>query len=170
MEFFNTAFISLAPITIILSLFLKNNYKIYSLNILAVVNLLSILCSINIAQQLYSLYQLATIMGFEIYPNNKFVVGWFEVRILLVLLLPFLFLIKKLSDSRLLSVALLCLMLFDVFKNWIKPNTEGFNFTIITFSTNNWFLQIMHYSSWFISLYALLWLIKRLPYSNEVKN
>jgi hypothetical protein len=166
MEFFNTAFVCLAPLLILLSLVLKYNYKVYSLNMLAVVNVLTILCSINITQQLYSLYQLATLMGFELYPNNKFVVGWFEVRMLLVLLIPFLFLIKKLSAERWLSVVMLFLMLFDVLKSWIKPSKEGFNFTIISFSTEHLLLQTIHYSSWLIAVYALFWLMKKLPFKS----
>jgi hypothetical protein len=107
-------------------------------------------------------------MGFEIYPNNKFVLGWFEIRIILIVLLPFLFLIKKISANRWLSLLLLFLLLYDVGMRWIKPSKD-FNFTVINFSTNNLLFQAMHYLSWFILVYALFWFIKKLPSQSKLR-
>ena len=169
MEFFNTAFVFLAPILILLSFILKNDYKTYALNVLAVVNVLLILHSIDLVRTLYGYYQLATIMGFEIYPNNKFVLGWLEVRIILVVLLPLLFLMKKLSAERWLSIAMMFLLLFDIIKDFIAPS-KGINFSVITFAHQNLSLQILHYTSWLIAIYALFWLIKKLPSQKTINH
>ena len=167
MEFFNTAFVFLAPILVLLSLILKSNFKSYTLNVLAIVNVLLILHSIDVVCTLYSYYQLATLMGFEIYPNNKFVVGWQEVRILLIILLPLLFLIKKLSSNQLLTIIMFFLLLFDLVSNLIAPS-KGLNFSLISFQIEHLLINILKYISWFITVYALFWLLKKLP--SQLKN
>jgi len=162
MEFFNTAFVFLAPLLILLSFISKLKAKNYIINILAVVNVLLILHSIDVVRTLYSYYQLATIMGFEIYPNNKFILGWQEVRIILILLLPLLFLIKKLSANRLLTITMFFLLLYDLCSHLIAPS-KGLNFSIITFQIEHLPINILNYISWFTTIYALFWLIKKLP-------
>ena len=166
MEFFNTAFVFLAPMLILLSFILKKNYKNIVINSLAIVNVLLIINSFNVIKTLYSYYQLATIMGIEI-NLNKFSLGWLEIRGILVVVLPFLFLIKKISAEKLLSTAMFFLLSFDVLTKLINPKAIEVSFSVITFATDHLLLQIINYVSWFAAVYALFGLIGRLPIQNK---
>ncbi len=166
MEFFNTAFVFLAPILIVLSFILKENYKNIVINSLAIVNVLLIINSFNIVKILYGYYQLATIMGIEI-NLNKFSLGWLEIRIILVVVIPFFFLLKKISAEKLLSIAMVFLLLFDVLTKFINPKVSEVSFSVITFTTDHLHLQLINYISWFVTVYALFGLIGKLPAQNK---
>lgn len=167
MEFFDTAYIYLTPLLLILSLFLKKEYKYYCLNILAIVNILLIVNSIFIIRQLYAFVQIALQMNVKPGPNMKIELGWQDVKMWLTILVPFLFLIKPISANRWLTV----IMLFLLLNNWliyvfdcIKGNST---FYFSEFTTYHLSFQIIHYVSWIITLYSLFWFIKYLPFSSK---
>lgn len=169
MEFFNTAYIFLAPILIALS-FLFKNKKQYILNILAVANVLLIYHSIFIIRQFYAFAQLAKNLHIQPNTTQETTTGWNEIKLLLTILLPFLFLIKRISANRILSL----LMLFLLINNWLYQLIISLQQNWSVGYTTSFYVyqlpqQIMHYISWLIFVYALFWLIKKLPYQQTKK-
>ncbi len=164
MEFFDIAYIWLAPLLILFSFFVKDDKKRLALNFLAVTNVLLIFHSIFVIRQLYAFIQMALQMDVKPDPNQKVEIGWNEIKLWLTILLPFFFLIKRISANRILSVFMLFLLLNDWFKLYLislKSNWsmfESHNFYVYNLS-----LKIMHYISWMIFIYALFWFIKKLP-------
>jgi len=163
MEFFDTAYIFLAPILILLSLFAKGNTK-YLLNILAVANVLLIFHSVFIVRQLYAFVQLALSMGIKPEPNQKVAIGWNEIKMWLTILLPFFFLVKRMSANRILSLFMLFLLLNDWFKTYLISLKSNWSmFEASNFYVYNLPLKIIHYISWMIFVYALFWFVQKLP-------
>ena len=163
MEFFNTVYIFLAPILILLSLFAKGNKK-YVLNVLAIANVLLIFHSIFIFRQLYAFVQLALSMNVKPDPNQKIEIGWNEIKMWLTILLPFFFLIKRISANRILSLFMLFLLLNDWFKLYLISLKSSWSmFEASNFYVYNLSLKIMHYISWMIFVYSLFWFVKKLP-------
>lgn len=168
MEFFDTAYIYFAPLLLFLSLFLRHKNKYYALNILAVVNMLLIFNSVFIIRQYYAFARLAMEMDVKPDPNMKIEIGWTEIKGWLVILFPFLFLIKPISGNRLLTLFMLFLLLQDWFVYVIECIKGKRNFYFSSFTTYHLFYQIVHYCSWVIFLYALFWFIKYLPYQKKI--
>ena len=170
MEFFDTAYIWLAPLFILISFFVKDEKKNFSLNCLAVINVLLIFHSIFIIRQFYALIQWALSMDVKPNANQKVAIGWNEIKSWMTILLPFLFLIKRISANRILSVFMLFLLLYDWFKLYLislKSNWsmfESHNFYVYNLS-----LKIMHYISWMVFLYAIFWFTKKLPSQRKFK-
>jgi hypothetical protein len=170
MEFFDTAYIWLAPLFILISFFVKDEKKKFALNCLAVINVLLIFHSIFIIRQFYALIQWALSMDVKPNPNQKVAIGWNEIKSWMTILLPFLFLIKRISANRILSVFMLFLLLYDWFKLYLislKSNWsmfESHNFYVYNLSQ-----KIMHYISWMVFLYAIFWFTKKLPSQRKFK-
>ncbi len=170
MEFFDTAYIWLAPILILLSFFAKSK-KIYVLNVLAVVNVLLIFHSIFIIRQFYAFIQMALQMDVKPDPNQKIEIGWNEVKLWLIILLPFFFLIKRISANTLLSLFMLFLLLSDWFKLYLISLKSNWSmFESHNFYVYNLWLKIMHYTSWLVFVYALFWFIKKLPSQHKLQS
>ena len=170
MEFFNTAYIWLAPILIFISFFVKDNRKKFALNCLAVINVLLIFHSVFIIRQFYAFIQMALELNVKPDPNQKLEIGWSEIKLWLTILLPFFFLIKKISANRILSIFMVFLLVNDWLKLYLislKSNWsifEGHNFYVYNLS-----LKIMHYASWIIFMYALFWFVKKLPSQRKIQ-
>ncbi|MCX6209783.1 MAG: hypothetical protein NTZ59_09900 [Bacteroidetes bacterium] len=168
MEFFDTAFTYLAPILVLLSLFLKGKKRYYALNALAIVNILLIFNSVFIIRQLYAFVKMAMEMNVKPDPNAKIEIGWQDVKNWLIILVPFLFLIKPIMGNRILSL----LMLFLFLNNWLVYVFDCVkgksNFYFSSFTTYHLPFQMMHYFSWFVFLYAAFWFIKYLPYQKKI--
>ena len=163
MEFFDNAYTFLAPILILLSLFAKGNKK-YVLNVLAIANVLLIFNSAFIVRQLYAFVQLALSMNVKPDPNQKIEIGWNEIKMWLTILLPFFFLLKRISANRILSLLMLFLLLNDWFKLYLISLKSSWSmFEASNFYVYNLWLNIMHYTSWVIFVYALFWFVKKLP-------
>ena len=163
MEFFDTAYIFLAPILILLSFFAKGKKK-YVLNVLAIANVLLIFNSVYIIRQLYALLQLALSMNIKPDPNQKITIGWNEVKMWLIILLPFLFLIKRISANRILSLLMLFLLLNDWLQLYLISLKSSWSmFEASKFYVYNMPLKIINYASWMVFIYALFWFIKKLP-------
>jgi len=170
MEFFDTVYVWLAPILILLSFFAKSK-KIYVLNVLAVVNVLLIFHSIFIIRQFYAFIQMALQMDVKPGPNQKIEIGWNEVKLWLIILLPFFFLIKRISANTLLSLFMLFLLLSDWFKLYLISLKSNWSmFESHNFYVYNLWLKIMHYTSWLVFVYALFWFIKKLPSQHKLQS
>ncbi len=167
MEFFDTAYIYLAPLLILMSLFAKGKNKCYILNVLAIVNILLIFNSVFIIRQLYAFVKLAMEMNIKPDPNLKVEIGWQDIKYWLIILVPFLFLIKPLMGNRILSLFMLFLLLnnwFTYIADCLKSKTS---FYFNSFTTFHLPYQMMHYFSWLTFLYAAFWFIKYLPYGKK---
>jgi hypothetical protein len=170
MEFFDTAYIWLAPLLIIISFFIKDDRKKIALNSLAVINVLLIFHSIFVIRQFYAFIQMALEMNVKPDPNQKLEIGWSEIKLWLTILLPFFFLIKRISANRILSLFMLFLLVNDWFKLYLislKSNWsifESHNFYVYNIS-----LKLMHYTSWVIFIYALFWFVKKLPSQRKLQ-
>ncbi len=167
MDFIKTAYVFLVPILFFLSWFIKKDFKFFIINLLIVANLLQLFYSLFFIKELYNYYQLAKIIGFDFFPNNRINLGWQETRILLIIFLPFLFLIKKISSDKLLSICVFFLLIFDEIKKLIFSKSSSLNFSLINFSTQNLLLNLMNYISCFIFMYTLLWFLKRLSHQQS---
>ena len=163
MAFFNTAFVFFIPIIFFLFLFKKKVNQVYLTNILSVVNILQIIYSVLLVKQLYSFYQLSVIMGFDVFPDIFYPITWQLIRVTLIILLPLLFIIKKLLANKVLSGIILLLIISDYLQELITPSTATFKFSLITFSTHNFGLNSINYVSWFVFVFSLFWFLKRLP-------
>lgn len=163
MQFFYTTFIILSSILIILLFFVQEKSRIILLNIFATINILLICSSFLLLRYLSGFKQMAEFIGIDVYEALFSTITWEHVRITLIVFLPFLFLFKKLSSSIFLSVVMIFLLLSDLILNLILPNPIGFNFTLINFIFGRIILNFIHYFSWVVFVFALLYFAKRLP-------
>ncbi len=159
MDFIDTAYAFFAPVVLLCCLFFKNNNKIIAINLLAVTNILLILYSVFVARQLYALYVFGERFS-TANPAYNMSVGWFEMRLILLLFLPMFFLSKKLSANIFLTLTMLLLL-------WWSPTQQIIvdqKFSVHPFySWIDWLFKILNYICLLISGYALLWLLKKLP-------
>lgn len=165
MDFIDTAYSFFTPFLLIGCLLLKNNYKKYAVNVMAVVNISLIFYSVFIARQLYSLYFFTKDFNLA---NRSFQVnmGWFELRLGLLMLLPFIFLFKKLSAGFFLTAIILVLLWWNKVQELFINRT----FSVNPFYTQvDWLFKILNYICLLVAGYALLWLLKRLPHQ-QAKN
>ena len=84
----------------------------------------------------------------------------------IVLIIPFLFLFKKLSANLVLTVCMLALLKWDMLEKLfqkIKYNTGASSSYSNSYST----FEILNYSCLLIGIYALLFLLKRLPHQTK---
>lgn len=163
MQFFYTAFVILSSILVILLFFVQAKSRIILLNIFATINILLICSSFLLLRYLNGFKQMAEFIGIDVYEVLFSTITWEHVRITLIVFLPFLFLFKKLSTSIFLSVVMIFLLLSDLILNLILPNPIGFNFTLINFTLSRIILNFIHYFSWVVFVFALLYFAKRLP-------
>lgn len=152
MEFIKIAYCITMPFLLLCSLASTSTVKRYSINLLAVSNILLIGHSVFFVRQLIGGYQLARKLSIDY--HLFYTTGSLLVRIILVIVLPFLFLHSRLRTNRGLSIFLAGL-LYSVFpfSSW---NTYGLLF------------KIPGYLCLLCSAYALLWLLNKLPYQSPV--
>lgn len=167
MEFFDTGYIIFAPIVFVLYFILRKPYKIYTIQALAVINVLLLFNSWLVMHQLYSLYSLSK------YLNNgnaiDIEIGWQETRMLLTVLVPFLFLKKYLIANKWLSFLMFALLSYSYFIYVVDAITGKSEFFFSFFTTNNFIFKLMHYCCWIIVVYVILRHIKYLPKANHNK-
>lgn len=163
MQFFNTAFVILSSILIISSFFIQGKNKNVLLNLFATVNVLLICSSFLLLNYLNGFKAMAEFMGVDVYAILFHSITWEHFRIVSVILLPFLFLFRKFSTNKFLSLLMIFLLLSDLILKLILPNTVGFNFTLVNFSFARFHLNFIHYFSWFILVFAILFFTKKLP-------
>lgn len=156
---------------IVLALFTKKQASIYFKNCIAVSNHLLILYSWYLLYQFYQIIKFILSLNLKIdkVPKQPIEISWFQIKFLLLVTLPYLFLLKKLSKNYVLSIVMLVLLQWDFFvifyNGFIKGEESSGILFYIPYLAD---LKILNYSCLFITVYALLWLLKRLP-SQQVK-
>ena len=152
MSFIQIAYCITVPVFLLLSLFPL--YRHFFMNVLVVSNLLLVGYSILLIRQLYGLYQFTKQLGFDT-SSMRGSVDIIEIaRMVLVILLPFFSLIAWFQRNRIFSIVLLLLLW------WSNPAH--------TWNTFDLFSKIPAYFCLLCSGYALLWLLKKLPYQSTV--
>ncbi|MBA4196607.1 MAG: hypothetical protein C0459_03540 [Chitinophaga sp.] len=138
-----------ALVVLLISLF-KNNYQLVFKNVLAVMNILILLNTFIFLKTSWELYEAFQQLHFSNSKYNwldSFYLGKQTVFLIIELLLPVIFLFNKLSANKILTTVLLVCF-------WYSLGNEQPEISIFKF---------LNYASLFIAVYALLWLLKRLP-------
>ena len=163
MQFFSTVFVFLLPIFLLSFYNIGKNYKLILSNTLAVINLLMILYSFFLLKQFHFFYKLAEMMGVKVFPDVFIPITFQVVRIILIVIIPFLFLFKKFIANKILSIVYFVLLIWDFVKEKIYTSSSNSTIAIINFPTKNIAFYSMYYFSWMALFFALLWFLKRLP-------
>lgn len=152
MAFIQIAYCISVPIFLLLSWFYKSRH--FFMNVLAVSNLLLIGYAVFVVRQLSGWYRLAKQLHIDHTNIDAYVGTMDKIRLSLIVLLPFLGLIRIIQRSRIYSIILLSLVY------WNNP--------IHYWNTFDLFNKIAVYFCLLCSGYALLWLLKKLPYQFTV--
>lgn len=159
MKFFSIGYTILTPVLLLLGLCIYTKHKKIIVNLIATMNFLMIFFSLYTIYHVYEYYQIATLMGFELFPNGKIVIGWQEAVLCVVVLLPFLFFFKKLQSNLWLSFLLTISLVCNFFYSFIFSTTATNSY--IPQAATNYFFYSIEYLCWITGMYAMLWLIKR---------
>lgn len=151
MEFIQVAYCVTIPLILLLTWFGKKHSRGFSKNLLAVSNLLLIGHSIFLTRQLMGFYFLVKQYG-EL-PTKPEPIDAAGVRLLLLMILPFFSLIGPVRRNGLFTLVMLVLLY------WHHP--------VFTWNTFDLFTKIAVYFCLLCSGYALLWLLKKLPYQSS---
>jgi hypothetical protein len=149
MNFIQIAYCVTVPVLLLLLWFGKKQVSHFSKNTLAVSNLLLIGHSVFLIRQLLGFYYIVKQYG-ELPTKMDQPIDFASIRLLLLMLLPFLSLIGLMRRNVLFSLVLLVLL-------------YG-NHPVHTWNTFDLFTKILFYLCLLCSGYALLWLLKKLPY------
>jgi hypothetical protein len=153
MEFIQIAYCVTIPFLFFLTYTGNQNSRHFFINVLAVSNLLMIGYSFFLVKQLLGFYQLGKQLNIDFIKINGGIDGNI-IRLVLIILLPFLSLIRRVQKSRLFSLVLLVL-LYN-------------NNPVFTWNSFDLFTKIPGYFCLLCSGYALLWLLNKLPYQSPV--
>ena len=143
------AYLFLFPPVLIALFFLKGSRKKLLINFMSVIHLTMIAYSFFLIRQLIGLWQLAN--GFGISPFKYLISSEYLLELSLIIILPFLFFVKPLLANRTLGFIIWSLLL--VCK--IYPELNDQPILILC--------NLLFYLSLVCALYALLWLLKKLP-------
>ena len=167
MPFINIAYSYLVLLLVLLVLLGKDAIKKYSQSMLAAVNTSLIFFAIYRCYNYYQLYQMAEMFGVSItfkgilklMNANKFE----ALKNIAVLIIPFLFLFKKLSANLILSICMIGLIKWDLFEKIyqkVRYNVVASSSYHNTYSV----FQFLNFGCLLIGIYALLFLLKKLPH------
>ena len=163
MEFVDVAYAYLAPLLLLLSLFLRRQQATYFKSTLAAMNVSLVFFVISAGREYYGLYQLAKAFGFNVTPQGLLRLASSNIpyfaKNVLVLLLPFLFLFKKLSANTVLTILMIVLLWYDV----VYSTFTNQPCHLIGSNYAPYLIPILRYSCLLTGMYSFLWLIKRLP-------
>ncbi len=157
MEFIQIAYCCITPFLLIVA-YLHYDEKVKQLgaNFLVAANVLLTFYSVFLFRQMLGLYHIAK-QAAEMFgvtqPAAPAELQWFFARQVAVIILPFLFLWRKLQANILLT-ALALVLLF-----WDHP--------VAIWNTYDLVFKIASYFFLFCSGYALLWLLNLLPYQSS---
>ena len=162
MEFTDIGYSYLAPLLILLIIFLKREQAVYCKAILTAANVSLLFFVVAACREYYSLYQLAERFGFNVsfkglmklLSTNIPVV----IRSIIALLLPFCFLFKKLSGNLFLTLIMIGLFWWDAI--FALFTHQEFHFPCANYSPI--LFPILRYFSLIVGMYSFLWLTKRL--------
>lgn len=153
------------------ALFLKKEAAIWCRNLLTVSNHLLILYSWYLLHQFYNLIKFVLSLNIKLdkIPKQPIQLGWFEIKFILLITLPYLFLFKKLAKNVWLSLAFFTILQWDIiamlYNSLFKQQAT---FSVLFYMPYLAEFKILSYLCLFVAVYALLWLLKRLP-SQQLK-
>ena len=116
MAFIDIAYVVTVPFLLLILLFSTPLWKRYTQALLATFNLLLILHAVFLARQVFGVVQLAKRMAMQLGLQSgriPYELNVFTVRLSLIILLPFFFLVKKFRSSQLLSLLMLVLLYWN---------------------------------------------------------
>lgn len=156
MAFIESAFAITAPILLLFSLFGSKPYQRYAIAVLSATNLILIFYSIFLIKQLVGMAQLAQELirqsGIQLQELPPFEPDAFFYRLMILIILPWFFLIRKCRNTPWLSIILLVVI--------IMGGTGSWNSFDLVFKTLN-------YACLLCAVYALLWLLRELPFQRK---
>jgi hypothetical protein len=170
-EFIDTAYSITILFLIAGTLIYKKKVADYFNNCIAVSNHLLILYSWYLVYQLYKLLRfiLSLNLNLEEAKKQPVEISWYDIKFLLLILLPYFFISKKVAKNKLASLLMLVLLQWDMVAIAYKALfTKQPSTGIILYMPYLVEYKILNYLSLFVAVYALLWLLKRLP-SQQVK-
>ncbi len=170
-EFIDVAYTFSILFIIVGALFFKKETAIWFKNLLTVSNHLLILYSWYLLYQFYQLLKFILSLNIKVdkIPKQPIQLGWFEIKFILLITLPYLFLSKKLARNIVLSLAMFVILQWNVI---VMLYNSLFNqqatLDILFYMPYLAEFKILNYLCLFVAVYALLWLLKRLP-SQQLK-
>ncbi len=170
MPFVDTAYGYLVLICLLAIVFEKNKEKLYSKSLLAAINISLIFFVFYQCYDYYQLYKMAEMFGVSIsfkgmlklMSTNK----WEALKNIAVLIIPFIFLFKKLSANIVLTVIMLVLLKWQILEKWYQKIAYP-NIVYSTYKNEFTTFQILNYGCLLIAIYAFLFLLKRLPHQRK---
>jgi hypothetical protein len=167
MPFVDVAYGYLALVFLLAMLLERKNIFSYGKSLLAALNVTLLFFVVYKCLDYYQLYRMAQIFGVSItfdgmlklMSTNK----WEAFKNIAVMLLPFLFLFKRLSANVLLTIIALVLIKWD-FIDRIYEKIAYPNITKSYYQPEYSVFHVLNYGCLFIAIYALLFLLKRLPH------
>lgn len=156
MAFIEPAFKFTVPFLLAFSFLGSGVYKQYAKAILAATNLIFILYAIFLTNQLVEMarfgQELMRNAGITVEELPPFEPDAFFYRLMALILLPWLFLIRVVRNTPWLSIIILSVIFMG--------GAGSGNYFDLTF-------KILHYVSLLCGVYALLWLLKELPFQRK---
>lgn len=156
MAFIESAFAITAPLLLLLSWFGPKHYKRYATAALAASNLILICYSIFLVKQLVGMAQLAQELirqsGMEMPELPPFEPDAFFYRLMILIILPWFFLIRKCRNTPWLSMVLIIVIFMGGTGSW-----NDFDL----------FFKSLNYACLLCAVYALLWLLRELPFQRK---
>ncbi|MBW0176483.1 MAG: hypothetical protein KXJ59_01025 [Sediminibacterium sp.] len=156
MAFIEPAFAFTVPFLLLFSWLGYRSYKRYAKALLAATNLIFILYSIFLIKQLIDLARLGQELmrqtGIKPEDLPPFEPDAYFYRLTILILLPWLFLIRRVRNTPWLSIIILIVI--------AAGGTGSWNYFDLIF-------KVLHYGSLLCAVYALLWLLKELPFQRR---
>jgi hypothetical protein len=169
-DFIDIAYSYTILVFIIISLLVEKTRKRYVKNFIAVSNVLLICYSWYLLFQFYKLIQFTSSLNIKVEKGSEFklMLGWFEIRFLLLVFLPYLFLFKKLMANKIFSIVMFAIIQWSFIQScYTSLNKSDTLPLIIYYLPYNISFKILNYISLFTAVYALLWMLKKLPSQQE---
>ncbi len=167
MPFVDVAYGYLALVFLIAILLETKNAFSYGKNLLATLNVTLVFFVVYKCLDYYQIYKMAQMFGISITFNGLLKLmstnKWEAIKNIAVLLLPFLFLFKKLSANVLLTIVAIILVKWDLIERLYEKIAYP-NITKSYYQSGYTVFHILNYGCLFIAIYALLFLLKRLPH------
>lgn len=158
MAFIEMAFAVTAPLLLLLSWWKKFRYHTYAKALLAASCLIMIAYSVFLVNQLITMAQLAQELikqsGMKMEAIPPFEPDAFFYRLMSMIILPWLFLIRKCRNTPWLAIVLLVVI--------YTGGTGSWNHYDLLF-------KVLQYLCLLCAVYALLWLLRELPFQRKNK-
>ncbi len=158
MEFTDVGYSYLAPVLLLVLLFIKNEYKAYCKSILMATNVCLLFFVVSACREYYGLYMMAKNFGFNVSFEGLLKLAStnipFAVKNLLVIILPLLFFSKELSGSIILTIVMIVLFWWDVASAALTHQPihfPGYNYSSI-------FFLILRFFCLLTAIFSFMWL------------